>query len=110
VRKVPEPLYQQALEIALALTNAAEAGNAPAQRGAYRRLRSLYRSRLGSPDPLLSETQADFTGEPRTATKLYRLAIEQGDAFLGEDVSSKRDALRKFLSQPNSRIPSKSGN
>lgn len=67
MRKIPEPLYQQVLEIALALANATEAGNAPARRGAYRRLRSLYRSRLGSPDPFLTETLADFTGSPRTA-------------------------------------------
>lgn len=40
MRKIPEPLYQQILEIALALTNVTEAGNAPARRGAYlRRIR-----------------------------------------------------------------------
>lgn len=98
MRKIPEPLYQQVLEIALALTNATEAGNAPARRGAYRRLRSLYRSQLGSPDPFLTETLADFTGGPRTAIKLYRLAIRQSKAFPDEDVGSKQQALRELLS------------
>jgi hypothetical protein len=64
MRAIPEPLYQQVLGIALAITNATEAGDAPARRGAYRRLRSLYRSRLGSPDPFLTEKQTDFTGGP----------------------------------------------
>lgn len=98
MRKVPEPLYQQVLEIALALANATEAGNLPARRGAYRRLRSLYRSRLGSPDPFLTETLADFTGGPRRAIKLYRLAIQQSAAFPDEELSSKQDALRELFS------------
>lgn len=41
MRKIPEPLYQQVLEISLALTNATEAGNASAGRGAYPRLWSF---------------------------------------------------------------------
>lgn len=97
MRKIPEPLYQQVLEIALALTNATEAGNAPARRSAYRRLRSLYRSRLGSPDPLLTETLADFTGGLRTAIKLYRLAIRRCPAFPEEDVDSKQRSLDELL-------------
>lgn len=99
MRKIPEPLYQQVLEIALALTNATEAGNAPARRGAYRRLRSLYRSRLGSPDPFLTETLADFTSGPRTAIKLYRLAIRQSVAFPRENVDSKQQALTDLLAE-----------
>jgi hypothetical protein len=59
MRAIPEPLYQQVLEIALAITNTTEAGDAPARRGAYRRLRSLYRSRLGSPDSFLTETSTE---------------------------------------------------
>lgn len=83
MRKIPELLYRQILEIALALTNATEAGNAPVRRGAYRRLRSLYRSRLGSPDPFLTDTLAEFTSGPRTAIKLYRLAMRQSAGFPG---------------------------
>lgn len=93
MRKVPEPLYQQVLVLALAITNAVEAEDAPARRGAYRRLRSLYRSRLGNPDPFLTETLADFTGGPGARVKLYRLAIQQCSAFPDEDVASKQDAL-----------------
>lgn len=99
MRKIPEPLYQQVLEIALALTNASESGDAPARRGAYRRLRSLHRSRLGSPDPFLTETLADFTSGPRTAIKLYRLAIRQSAEFPGEDLTSKQEALEDLLAQ-----------
>lgn len=99
MRKVPEPLYQQVPEIALALTNATEASNLPARRGAYRRLRSLYRSRLGSPDPFLTETLADFTSGPRTAIKLYRLAIRQSEAFPAEHVRSKYQALTELLAE-----------
>jgi len=104
MRKVPEPLYQQVLEIALALANATEAGNAPTRRGAYRRLRSLYRSRLGSLDPFLTETLADFTSSPRTAIELYRLAIQQSAGFLGEDMSSKHEALDVLFCASNSRV------
>ena len=99
MRAIPEPLYQQVLVIALAITNATEAGDAPARRGAYRRLRSPYRSRLGSPDPFLTETFADYTGGPRTRVKLYRLAIQQCAAFPDEDVSSKQEALNELLAE-----------
>jgi hypothetical protein len=109
VRAIPEPLYQQVLGIALAITNATEAGDAPARRGAYRRLRSLYRSRLGSPDPFLTETLADFTGGPRTRIKLYRLAIQQCTLFPDEDVSFKENALAEVLAKIKRR-PQKSAN
>lgn len=97
MRKILEPINLQVLEIALALTNATEAGNAPARRGAYRRLRSLYRSRLCSPDPFLTETLADFPSGPRTAIKLYRLAIRQSAAFPGEATESQQQALTELV-------------
>lgn len=97
MRTVPEPLYSRVLDIALAATNASEAGDRPASRGAYRRLRSLFRSRLGSPDPFLTETLADFTLGPRTAAKLYRLAIHQPSAFPDEPIYTKQLSLAERL-------------
>jgi hypothetical protein len=97
MRTVPEPLYSRVLEIVLAATNASEAGDRPAARGAYRRLRSLFRSRIGSPDPFLTEALADHTGGPKSAARLYRLAIEQSLAFPGEPIYTKQLGLATRL-------------
>lgn len=95
MRNIPQPLYDRVLELALRIANAVEAGNPRARRGAYRRLRTLYRTRLGNPDPFLTETLADFTTGPRTAARLYRLAIEQCAAFPDEDIYTKQIGLAR---------------
>lgn len=97
MRNIPQPLYDRILVLALRIANAIEAGNPRARRGAYRRLRTLYRSRLGQPDPFLTETLADFTTGPRTATKLYRLAIAQSSEFPDESLHTKQIGLARAL-------------
>jgi hypothetical protein len=99
MRKMPEPLYNCVLELSLRIANAAEAEDPRARRGAYRRLRTLYRTRLGKPDPFLTETLADFTTGPRTAAKLYRLAIQQCAEFPDEGLYTKQIVLARVLTE-----------
>lgn len=99
MRKVPEPLHAKVLELSLAIANAGERCDFAKARGAFRRLRGLYRSRRNNPDPFLTEAMADFTGGARSASKLYRLAIEQSAAFPGEPIFTKQIALATRLLQ-----------
>jgi hypothetical protein len=92
MRNIPPRLFQQVLDLIHPITNAA---NARVRRGAYRRLRTFYQSRLGNPAPFLTETLAYFTADPRTAAQLYRLAIQQSAAFHNEDIYTKQIGLAR---------------
>lgn len=99
MRTVPEPLHGNVLALSLALANAIEAGAPARARGALRRLGGLYRAKLTSPDPFLTETLADFTGGARAAAKLYRLAIQPCASHPDEPVVTKQVALAGRLEE-----------
>jgi hypothetical protein len=92
MRNIPPLLFQQVLDLIHPITNAA---NARVRRGAHRRLRTFYQSRLGNPDPFITETLAYFTKDPSTAALLYRLAIQQSAAFHNEDIYTKQIGLAR---------------
>ncbi len=95
IRKIPELLYSQVLDLALKITNASEAEDSVAQAAAVLELQELYAELrvANSSDPFVTETLADFTEDDRHAIKLYELAISQSVAFEGEPIYTKRIAL-----------------
>jgi len=95
IRKIPEPLYSQVLDLALKIANASEAEDSLSHHIAFLELQRLYEERVvaGLVEPFLTETLADFTTDDQQAIKLYELAIRQSVAFEGEPVHTKRIAL-----------------
>ncbi len=99
MRRIPEPLYSQVLEISSALVNAVEADDGEALAVSFYRLEALYSEQCvsGNPDPFLIEALADFTDDASSAEKLYRLAIAQSQHFHGEPIHTKQIGLAERL-------------
>jgi hypothetical protein len=104
-RKVPEPLYSNVFDLALAITNASEKGDAEAQAVALNALRDLYevRSARGEADPFVTETMADYVTDPNEAIELYRIAIAQCADFPDEPVYTKQIGLASVLADVGDR-------
>ncbi|MDE2421533.1 MAG: hypothetical protein KGO49_10185 [Gammaproteobacteria bacterium] len=107
IRKIPEPLYSQVLDLALKITNASEAGDSIAQSAAFLELQEFHEElkRVGSSDPFVTETLADFTLDDQQAIILYKLAISQSVAFEGEPIHTKKIALAlRYIDLDNSNV------
>lgn len=96
MRTPPSALYDQVLDLALAITNAVEMDKEMAARTA---LTDFYRSQdaAGLSDPFLTEAVADFETDPQAAAVLYRLAIDQASLFPGEALYTKQLSLAERL-------------
>jgi len=100
-RRVPQSLYDTVLELttAIAQPEAVNAVDETVAEEARAKLVALFQSRqsVGTPDPFLTETVADFTSDAAEAARLYRLALEQCAAFPGEPTHTKRQGLVERL-------------
>ncbi len=97
IRRIPEPLYSQVLDLALKITNASEANDTVLQAAALFELQAFYEQlkASGSSDPFVTEALADYTGDHQQAAQLYELAISQSASFDGEPTHTKKIALAK---------------
>ena len=102
-RRVPQPLYDQVLELTEAIVQP-EASDESAidsalAAAALQKLVSLFENlqAADAPDPFLTETLADFTSDAEEAIRLYRLALQQSLTFPGEPTHTKRQGLVERL-------------
>jgi hypothetical protein len=109
-RTIPPALYDEvfALVTAIAQPDAKPLDAVDETRAsqAYAQLEALFKRResSGESDPFLTEALADFTDDRSESIRLYKLALEQCAAFLGEATISKRIGLARALIQADRTI------
>jgi len=98
---VPPDIRDRVYDLALAITNASEAGDDVLRDSLTQTLRAFYEEQvtLGRSHPFLTETLADYTSinDPTEAVGLYQLAIEQERAFPDEPMHTKMICLAEHL-------------
>ncbi len=92
---IPSEMYERVHELALAITNASEAGDTALHDSLCRTLRLYYdeQTSLGRSHPFLTEAMADYTDDASEAVSLYELALEQARAFPDEPTPTKLISL-----------------
>jgi hypothetical protein len=92
-------IYERVHELALAITNASEAGDDALYVSRCQTLRAFYdeQTAAGRFHPFLTEATADYTDEPLEAVRLYELALEQSRMFPGEPTHTKLICLAEKL-------------
>ena len=88
-------MYERVHELALAITNASEAGDIALHDSLCQTLRLYYdeQTSLGRSHPFLTEAMADYTDDASEAVSLYELALEQARAFPDEPTPTKLISL-----------------
>lgn len=92
---IPPDIYERVHELAVAIVNARQAGDAALDLSLCQSLRVYYdeQMRLGRPHPFLTETMADFTADSAEMVRLYELSLEQARAFPDETTHTKMISL-----------------
>ena len=72
---IPPDIYERVYDLALAITNASEAGDDALRDSAYETLCAFHdeQESLGRSYPFLTETLADYTDDKVKAVQLYEL-------------------------------------
>jgi hypothetical protein len=96
---IPRNIYERVHELALAITNASEAGDDALHDSRCQTLRAFYdeQASLGRSHPFLTEAMADYTDDAAEAVRLYELSLEQGRAFPDEPTHTKMISLAEQL-------------
>jgi hypothetical protein len=96
---IPPDIYERVRELALAITNASEAGDAALQDSVYQSLLAYHeeQTRLGRSHPFLTEALADYTDDVATSARYYELALEQAHAYSDEPTHTKMISLAERL-------------
>ena len=99
MKNMPQDVYERVRELALAITNASEAGDDALYDSVCQVLRAYYdeQASSGRSHPFLTEAMADYTEDPAEAVRLYELALEQGRAFPDEPTHTKMISLAHRL-------------
>jgi hypothetical protein len=96
---IPPDIYERVRELALAMTNASEAGDTALQDSGYQRLLAYHeeQTRLGRSHPFLTEALADYTDDVATSARYYELALEQARSYSDEPTHTKMISLAERL-------------
>ena len=96
---IPPDIYERVRELALAITNASEAGGTTLQDSGYQSLLAYHeeQTRLGRSHPFLTEALADYTDDVATSARYYELALEQARAYSDEPTHTKMISLAERL-------------
>jgi len=96
---IPPDIYERVRELALAMTNASEAGDTALQDSGYQSLLAYHeeQTRLGRSHPFLTEALADYTDDVATSARYYELALEQARAYSDEPTHTKMISLAERL-------------
>src|SRR6266496_947071 len=96
---IPPDIYERVRELALAMTNASEAGDTALQDSVYQSLLAYHeeQTRLGRSHPFLTEALADYTDDVATSARYYELALEQARAYCDEPTHTKMISLAERL-------------
>jgi hypothetical protein len=96
---IPSDIYERVYELALAITNASEAGDDALCDSLCQTLRAFYdeQASVERSHPFLTEAMADYTADAPEAVRLYQLALEQACAFPDEPTHTKMISLAEQL-------------
>lgn len=96
---IPPDIYERVRELALAITNASEAGDTALQDSGYQSLLAYHEEQmhLGRSHPFLTEALADYTADVATSARYYELALEQARAYSDEPTHTKMISLAERL-------------
>jgi hypothetical protein len=96
---IPSEIYQRVHELALAITNASEAGDEILSASCCLALRALFDelTASGRCHPFLTEAVADYTDDLAEAVRLYELALQQSRQFPDEPRHTKMISLAELL-------------
>jgi hypothetical protein len=96
---IPPEMYERVHELALAITNASEAGDAVLYDSLCQTLRAYYdeQANSGRSHPFLTEAIADYTDDAAEAVRLYELALEQARTFPDEPTYTKMISLAEHF-------------
>ena len=96
---IPSDIYDRVHELALAITNASEAGDDVVHDSSYQTLRTYFdeQTRLGRSPPFLTEALADYTYAPDAAIRYYELALQQTRTLPDEPTHTKMISLAQRL-------------
>jgi hypothetical protein len=99
VSNIPPDIYGRVQELALAITNASEAGEVALNTALSQRLRVYFDTQAagGRSHPFLTEAVADYTDDATEAARLYQLALAQACAFPAEPTHTKMISLAERL-------------
>lgn len=98
---IPPDMYDRVRDLALAITNASEAGDERRQQAHRQALRGYFEEQaaLGRGHPFLTETLADYTQDATEAVQLYELAIAQSQTWPEEPTHTKMISLAERLAE-----------
>ena len=96
---IPADIYRRVHELAVAITNASEAGDDALHDSLCLTLRAFYdeQASLGRSHPFLTEAMADYTDDGAEAVRLYQLALEQARTLSDEPTHTKMISLAQQL-------------
>jgi hypothetical protein len=96
---IPRDIYERVHELAVAIVNAAQAGDSALSEAQQSALRDFYNEQtaLGRWHPFLTEAMADYTDDPSEAVQLYELALAQAVKIPSEPTHSKMISLASRL-------------
>ena len=99
--RIPREIYEHVHELALAITNASEAGDDALHDSLCQTLRVYFeeQAELERSHPFLTEALADYTEGAAEAVRLYELALAQARALPGEPTHTKMISLAERLIQ-----------
>jgi len=99
MNNIPSDIYERVHELALAIVNAAQAGDQALHDAHCQALRAYYdeQASLGRSHPFLTEAMADYTEEATEAVRLYELALEQSRMVPSEPTHTKMISLAQQL-------------
>lgn len=101
VTHIPPDMYDRVRDLALAITNASEAGDERCQSAQCQALRGYFEEQtaLGRGHPFLTETLADYTEDAEEAVRLYELALAQSRTWPEEPTHTKLISLAERLAE-----------
>ena len=96
---IPADIYERVRELALAITNASEAGDEALRDSGCQALRAYFdeQAQAGRFHPFLTEAMADYTYDGTEAVRLYELALQQALEFPDESTHTKMISLAEQL-------------
>ena len=92
---IPPDIYDRVHGLAVAIVNAASAGDDALHDSLRQTLRACYdaQTSLDRSHPFLTEAMADYTADTAEAVRLYELALERARAFPDEPTPTKMICL-----------------
>ncbi len=94
-------MYERVHKLSLAIANASGADDHALCAAHYESLLEYFhgQSERSCPHPFLTEALADFTENPAEAICLYKLSLEQSNAFPNEPLNTKLTSLAERLTE-----------